>query len=155
MKCPLTNFKDAQQKAAEEQTGLLGKNCRFHYSTATFRNMQKSGLSHLYGQNEEFTTWMLRIMAIPLLPSGLIKGAFKVLLRTRIKSLNKVDTQNFNRFRRYMQRQWARKVKPENLSVFKCDQQTNNGAESFHAWLKAVIKAHCPNFWTFCYHFNR
>jgi hypothetical protein len=119
------------------------------------RNMQKHGLAHLYEGNEEFRTWMLRIMAIPLLPAGLIKEAFKVLLRTKISNLNQTDLQNFNKFRRYLQRQWARKVKPKNLSVHGLDQQTNNGAESFHAWLKAVIKSHKPNFWTFVYHLNR
>ena len=99
-------------------------------------------------------------MAIPLLPPRLIEEAFKVLLKVKFTDLNQIDRQNFNRFRRYLQRQWYRKIqtgaiKPENLSVYGLDQQTNNGAESFHAWLKQVIKVHSPNFWTFCYHLNR
>ena len=36
------DFEGPQQKAAEEQTGMLVKFCRFHFSTATFRNMQVS-----------------------------------------------------------------------------------------------------------------
>ena len=99
-------------------------------------------------------------MAIPLLPPRLIEEAFKVLLKVKFTDLNQIDRQNFNKFRRYLQRQWYRKIqteaiKPENLSVYGLDQQTNNGAESFRAWLKQVIKVHCPNFWTFCYHLNR
>ena len=149
------DFEGPQQLAFEEETGSKVNNCRFHYSTSTFRNMQKLGLSHLYKENPEFRLWMLRIMAIPLLRHDYIKEAFKVLLRKQIPNLNKTDKLNFAKFRRYMQRQWARKTKPQNLSVYGLDQQTNNGAESFHAWLKAVIKTHCPNFWTFCYHLNR
>ena len=88
--------------------------------------MQKHGLQHLYFSNETFRNWMKRVMAIPLLPSETIPEAFKILLRQRIPKLNKIDQANFNKFRRYVQRQWERKIKPENLSVHGTETTTNN-----------------------------
>ena len=39
------DFEGPQQLAFEEETGSKVNNCRFHYSTSTFRNMQKLGLN--------------------------------------------------------------------------------------------------------------
>ena len=69
---------------------------------------------------------MKRVMAIPLLPCETIPEAFKVLLREKIPNLNKIDRANYNKFRRYIQRQWQRKIKPENLSVHGTETTTNN-----------------------------
>ena len=121
-----SDFEDAENKAAEEETGLTVRNCYFHYATCIFRNSQKHGLSHLYFSNEQFKTWLKRVMAIPLLPSETIPEAFKILLRQRIPKLNKIDQANFNKFRRYVQRQWERKIKPKNLSVHGTETTTNN-----------------------------
>ena len=88
--------------------------------------MQKHGLAHLYFSNETFKNWLKRVMALPLLPSETILEAFKILLREKIPKLNKLDQANYNKFRRYIQRQWERKIKAENLSVHGTETTTNN-----------------------------
>ena len=88
--------------------------------------MQKHGLAHLYFSNETFKNWLKRVMAVPLLPSETIPEAFKILLREKIPKLNKLDQANYNKFRRYIQRQWERKIKAENLSVHGTETTTNN-----------------------------
>ena len=88
--------------------------------------MQKHGLAHLYFSNETFKNWLKRVMSIPLLPSETIPEAFKILLREKIPKLNKLDQANYNKFRRYIQRQWERKIKAENLSVHGTETTTNN-----------------------------
>ncbi|KAK3888653.1 hypothetical protein Pcinc_007378 [Petrolisthes cinctipes] len=49
---------------------------------------------------------------------------------------------------------WIRKVTPERLSVFNFTRGTNNDAESFHSRLRAIVRQHKPNIYTFLLHLN-
>ena len=44
----------------------------------------------------------------------------------------------------YFKKQWITHTNPEELSMFEVDVATNNGAESYHAILKTIIKTHHP-----------
>ena len=78
-------------------------------------------------------------MSIPLLPSNILSEIFTQLLQEDIKFSNPGDNQNFQRFKRYLSKQWCRGIDAEILSVYSLENATNNGAESFHSMLKNVL----------------
>ena len=152
------DFEKAPAKAAKKTfKDIIITHCMFHFAQAIFRNMQKHGLAKQYDENLEFITWLKNLMAVPMLRSDIIPTAFKSLLKENIPMPSPADRLNFLRFKRYVQKQWTGKhgVKPENLSVFRCEHKTTNGCESFHAKLKSWIDRHRPNFWIFMLNFNR
>ena len=93
-------------------------------------------------------------MSIPLLPSNILSEIFTQLLQEDIKFSNPGDNQNFQRFKRYLSKQWCRGIDAEILSVYSLENATNNGAESFHSMLKNVIKVHKPSIWSFVLRLN-
>ena len=151
------DFEKAPAKAAKKTfKDIIITHCMFHFAQAIFRNMQKHGLAKQYDENLEFITWLKNLMAVPMLPCDIIPTAFSGLLKENIPMPTPADRLNFSRFKRYVQKQWTGKhgVKPEDLTVFRCEHKTTNGCESFHAKLKGWINRYKPNFWCFMLNFN-
>lgn len=57
-------------------------------------------------------------------------------------------------FKTYITEYWIRKVTPQRISVFNFSRGTNNDAESYHSRLKAIVRQHKPNIYTFLTHLN-
>ena len=85
-------------------------------------------------------------MALPLLPEEEIRSVY---LSLEIPSIGIDDAEKelIKKFRSYFHRTWI--IGHENLSVFIYENATNNGAESYHKNLKAIIKTPHPNIWKF------
>ena len=78
-------------------------------------------------------------MSVPMLPADLIPEAFSQLLSENIEMPTTADRLNFSRFKRYVQRYWHRRIKPENLTCFRMEHRTSNGCECYHAKLKGGL----------------
>ena len=134
------DFEQASKKGAENTfEDMLISHCLFHYSQAIFRNCQKHGLSKQYTVNEKFRIWLKLLMSVPMLPGDLIPEAFSQLLSENIEMPTTTDRLNFSRFKRYVQRYWQRRIKPENLTCFGMEHRTSNGCECYHAKLKGGL----------------
>ena len=147
----------AQIATEEEMIGLLLSFCAFHYSQANIHNSQKHGLSNAYKTNNDYHTWLKLILAVNMLPSGMITYAFRYLLSQEIKFEKKADQMNFKNFKKYVAKQWAnpKKMKPENLTCFKREQSCNNGPECFNGFLRREVQVQHCNIWTFMVIFKR
>ena len=121
--------------------------CWFHFTKAIFERVQKLDLSKLYQRNQSFSMWIRKIMALPLLPEK--EEIRSVYLSLEIPSIGIDDAEKelIKKFRSYFHRTWI--IGHENLSVFIYENATNNGAESYHKNLKAIIKTPHPNIWKF------
>ena len=83
---------------------------------------------------------------VPLLPEEEIRSVY---LSWEIPSIGIDDAEKevIKKFTSYFHRTWI--IGHENLSVFIYENATNNGAESYHKNLKAIIKTPHPNIWKF------
>ena len=88
-------------------------------------------------------------MALVLLPPDLILAGFERLMAVDFPNYSAADRANIFKFKKYMRKTWINQFSPEVLSVFGLENATNNGAESFHKLLKAIIRCKTPNIWNF------
>ena len=124
------DFEEASRNALESiipSITIIG--CWFHFTKAIFEKVQKLGLSKLYKQNQFFSIWIRRIMALPLLPEEDILPVYLSMARPS-NDLNDTEKELVNKFRNYFSRTWL--IGKINLSVFIYENATNNGAESYH-----------------------
>ena len=150
----IADFEIASRKQAMATfIGLLVRGCYFHYSQAIFKNLQKLGFAKHYITNPQFRKWAKRVMSVALLPATLIRAKFEDLLSQTIMFASASDRKNFSRFKGYVRKQWLN-IPVDVLSVHSLEHATNNGSESFHSKLKAIIKSHQPSIWMFVYHIN-
>ena len=66
-----------------------------------------------------------------------------------LMTLGSAEKDNLEKLKRYFNKRWLCQVKPEELSIFEAKSTTNNGAESYHAKLKAIIQIGHPRIWNF------
>ncbi len=133
-------------------TASLG-GCQFHYSQSVWKKVQKLGLANLYKTNTEFKKYIKKLMSLPYLPAVEITLAAEHLFSTTFDISIHFQSQN-KKLIKYIRRFWLGTITPEKLSVFDLPRGTNNDLESFHAQLKARIKTHRPNPWSFLGHLN-
>ena len=153
----MADFERASRNSAENifsdsDCNIIG--CFAHYARAIFKNVQVIGLSILFNSNIRFKKWVKKIIACPLAPSTEIHALYNELLQEEFPEFSGHELALLGRFKRYVRRQWIHNIDPETLSVHGQDSATNNGAESFHRYLKSEIKVHHPNIWTFMVHIN-
>ena len=91
-------------------------------------------LASSYRDITDLKTFVRQIMAIPFLPSDLIHPTYSLLQIPTIPEIEKLKLDNFLK---YFKRFWLTQVKPSELSILELENGTNNGAESYHAHLKA------------------
>ena len=116
--------------------------CWFHFTKAIFAKIKKLGLSKLYKQNQIFTLWIRKIMALNFASR---RGLLPVYLYMEIQStgLNDTEKELVNNFIKYCSKTWL--IGKFDLSVFIYENATNNGAESYHKSLNSLIKPAHPN----------
>ena len=85
-------------------------------------------------------------MALPFLPSSIIRQTYALLKKPEFL-LN--ESFKLNKLLKYFKKRWLNHIDSEELSTYNSDVTTNNGAESYHAKLKAIIKTAHPRIWTF------
>ena len=90
-------------------------------------------------------------MAIPFIPASLISPAFNIITTPILDSSVEL---RLEMLKKYIKRHWLTYISPEELSIFELSISSNNGAESYHAKLKAGIRSSCPRIWTFTSHLN-
>ena len=129
--------------------------CQFHFSQSLFRKIQKLGLTDEFSANTDFKKFVKKVMSLPYLPSQDITAAAESLFeQAAALPLSADAATKVQKFKLYFFRQWIRKVTPEKFSVFNFERGTNNDAEAFHSRLKAIIRTHKPNLYSFLAHLN-
>lgn len=115
--------------------------CWFHYTQAIMKNTRKH-LPIAVRNEEHIKSWVMSVMSIPLLPATNIHGAFDYLLGV-------INDVRLDRLKNYIERQWKQRVTPEELSVFRLVNRTNNAAESFNRQLNKGRSTRHTNFFDF------
>ena len=87
-------------------------------------------------------------MAIPFLPASLISPTFNLITTPNVPTLDSSVGLKLEKLKKY-KKYWLTHISPEELSIFEVSISSNNGAESYHAKLKARIRSSCPRIWTF------
>ena len=59
------------------------------------------------------------------------------------------ESVKLNKLLKYFQKRWLNQIDSVELSTYDSDVTTNNGAESYHAKFKAIIKTAHPRIYTF------
>ena len=85
-------------KANNPQMVISG--CLFHSTSCMFKNHRCCGLSKAYYDFPQYRSWLKMIMAVPLLPSGMITEAFTELLRQPLFLPLLSDLKNFQNYKR-------------------------------------------------------
>ena len=86
-------------------------------------------------------------MSLPFLPEELIPTTFDLL--DTYSHIVQEDDNRFRKLKTYLRKQWIIKTPANELSIYKSNQTTNNGAEIYHAKLKAEIVVSHPRIWYF------
>ncbi|MDY6842423.1 MAG: RING-HC finger protein, partial [Pseudomonadota bacterium] len=76
------------------------------------------------------------------------------LNNTRIPAATPELVRKLELFKRYIDRFWVRKIRPQRMSVHGLPRRSNNAVESFHAALKRKFKTPHPNLFVFLEHLN-
>ena len=116
------------------------------YTQTIWKKIQKCGLVSSLRENYELASFVKKVMAIPFLPAELISSTYSLLqVPTRIQPSDrpKLDT-----FLKYFHKHWLTAISSEELSIFRLEYGTNNGAESYHAQLKSAIKSSHSRIWS-------
>ncbi len=154
---PSKSMGDYEQASAdallEHFPTLETGHCQFHYSQCIWRKIQKAGLTTFYKENADFKAFAKKKMSLPYLNAQAIRPTADLLLQTQFKA-NDATKLKINQLKMYVTRFWLGKIGPEKMSVFNFENATNNWAESFHSRLRAIIKVHQPNFWSFLLNIN-
>ena len=123
------------------------KGCWFHFTQCIWKQTSKLGLVNSFHSNQELSTFVRYLMAIPFLPSTLIQPTYSLL--NSPTTLTDTDMINLVKLRRYFTKRWLCQVSTEELSVFDTKSTTNNGAKSYHAKLKTRAQTGHPRIWNF------
>ena len=81
-------------------------------------------------------------MAIPFLPSNQIQPTYNILHPPI--TFPEIEKHKLRKFVNYFSKRWLNQVNLEELSIFDTISNTNNGAESYHAKLKAKFHTSHP-----------
>lgn len=127
--------------------------CQFHFSQNLYRKIQKLGLTELYNDNKQFNKWVKKIMTLSYVPANRMHEAVDSLFQENF-DVNDHSQTKITAFKTYITEYWIRKVTPQRISVFEFSRGTNNDAESYHSRLKAIVRQHKPNIYTFLTHLN-
>ena len=112
----------------------LIRGCVFHWTQHIYHMVMRLGLSGSYTQGGDMYVYILKTMALPILPAEHIKGAF-----VQLKSLFSESPTPIQNLLQYMESMWIDAVvwKPENLSIFREMVRTNNDIEGWHRGLNS------------------
>ena len=148
----MSDFERASRNAAKRVWGngrdLETKGCFFHFCQSILKHIRILGLFLKFSRVKNFRKWVMRVMALPLLPADQIHPTWDQL-KAQIFNFNVADLENFQKFKDYVQAQWINGTDQDDLSVHGQRDATNNFSESFNAILKKEIKTKQPNVWFF------
>ncbi|XP_075163492.1 uncharacterized protein LOC142236118 [Haematobia irritans] len=130
----VTDYEESMRQAIQivfPKTQNVG--CWFHFCQAVRRNMRsRKALVKYIRSSKEASAAYHKLMALPLLPPGLIKGAFSAI-RSKIML---IDSQCvFAPFLNYFQRQWIQKIGGNSFSVYKQKTRTTSAVEAYNGVL--------------------
>ena len=128
--------------------------CFFHYTQCIWAMVQKLGLVQDFKKSPEISKYTRLLMAIPFLPASLISPTFILITTPNAPTLDSSVGLKLEKLKKYIKKHWLTHISPEELSIFEVSISSNNGAESYHAKLKARIRSSCPRIWTFTSHLN-
>lgn len=143
----ITDFECSMRASLEKVVPLLKVyGCWFHHCQALRRILASiKSLFELVRTNDAAKTIFRQFQCLALLPAEKIEHAFVWLLREAL-TVNKFA--EFAPFIEYYKKQWLRRVKPINYSVFMQDIRTTAAAEAFNGKCNRTFKTH-GNFFSF------
>lgn len=112
--------------------------CFYHFSNSIIKKVRSLGLANAYSNNNFFRDFVLKCIALALLPENLILNSYSAFRNNRIF----LTDQNYEAFRAYFEHYWLETQTPHNFCVFQCQNRTNNGMESLNRTLGRVLGSH-------------
>jgi len=109
--------------------------CFYHFANSIIKKVRSLSLASAYSNDNFFRDFVLKCIALALLPQNLILNSFNAFRNNRIFLSN----QNYEAFRTYFEHYWLETQTPHNFCVFHCQNRTNNGMESLNRILGRVL----------------
>ena len=118
---PLHGMADAEKamrsSAQQYHDGLVVKICKFHVCQAIVQKNKSLGFTVFFKTKKSFSTWLRKIMAVPLLPPHLMGAMYDELLTQTFNFTFLPRYRQFEKFKTYIRSTWASQNFQE-LSVF-------------------------------------
>ena len=144
---PLHGMADAEKamrsSAQQYHDGLVVKICKFHVCQAIVQKNKSLGFTVFFKTKKSFSTWLRKIMAVPLLPPHLMGAMYDELLTQTFNFTFLPRYRQFEKFKTYIRSTWASQ-NFEELSVFGLEDATNNISESFNSRFNDLVKKKHP-----------
>ena len=140
------DFELAPRKALEDifpSITIIG--CWFHFTKTIYEKFE-NWLVKIIKTNKTFKKWIRNLMALPFLPEEEIRSTY-ISLELPLLGLLDSEKELVKLFISYFNRTWINGN--VNLSVFYYEKATNNGAESYHKFLKSYFKTPHSKIWKF------
>lgn len=133
------DFEEASAIAFQAVFGedVLVIGCFFHYAQAILRRVGQEGLLVRFLNEDDFKSFVLQLMALPLLPANLIEEGVNILAEN--------SDAGAQRMIQYVRSYWISRVGVNRLSVNGQVNRTNNGVESYHSNLRRLTPHDHPS----------
>ncbi|XP_044594841.1 uncharacterized protein LOC123272205 [Cotesia glomerata] len=112
------------------------KGCYFHHVQAIQKASQELGLWKKIKNDHTARMHLRLLMAVATLPSNEMKKGYECVK----SSLPQKYANDFKCIFQYYRKNWLLRRDPEEVSVWKLFQNTNNYCESYHAWLASFLR---------------
>ena len=121
--------------------------CWFHFTKRIWHQTQKLGLVQSFNTNEDLSTFVRDLMAIPFLPSTLIRPTYNLL--NPLMTLGSAEKDNLDKLKRYFNKRWLCQVRPEELSIFEAKSTQTMGPRAITQSSKQQFRLATLEFGTF------
>lgn len=138
----MCDFELAEQNAwAEVYPNAEAHGCYFHFCSATCENAKELGLVPFLRENLHADSIVRSLCALPLLKTeDLDEGFASVVNRAAERELEELAP-----LFHYFNTTWLTPARKRLLSVYECEDRTNNICESHNRTLRAQVKVAHPN----------
>ncbi|XP_044579048.1 uncharacterized protein LOC123261503 [Cotesia glomerata] len=136
-KIVMCDFEQAMRNAVKDVLPkAVLKGCYFHHVQAIQKTTKDSGLWKQIKDDSVARDHLRLLMAVATLPANKMREGFELVEC----SLPQKYAKKFEKIFDYYDKNWLIKRDPEEVSVWKLRQNTNNYCESYHAWLASHLQ---------------
>ncbi|XP_066596840.1 uncharacterized protein [Prorops nasuta] len=138
-KLVMLDFERATANAVQiAYTDVQITHCYFHYSQALIKKAQNLSIINKTKNKSVYPERFIiirKLTFLALLPSYYIRDVLKLLKKNTETQFGNF----FGKYFKYYEKFWINEIKPENFSVFKRNNRTNNFSESYNSKLNSYL----------------